>query len=94
MLFEHRGNLVVPATSGLAELLQEIAQEWLERFRDSNGDDAERQRVLHEAALKCAGTIHGNNPNRATGAMLACASTAQSHRPPVGWELQRPDFQR
>ncbi|HEX9944262.1 MAG TPA: hypothetical protein VGG03_19805 [Thermoanaerobaculia bacterium] len=53
----------------MAELLEEIAQEWLERFRESNGDDDdERQRVLHEAAMRCAGTIHGGDPHRAENA--------------------------
>lgn len=52
----------------MAELLEEIAQEWLERFRDSNGDDDERQRVLHEAVMKCAGSIRGSDPNRAGNA--------------------------
>jgi hypothetical protein len=52
----------------MAELLEEIAQGWLERFRESNGDDNERQRVLHEAVMKCAGTIRGSDPNRAENA--------------------------
>lgn len=41
----------------LAKLLEEVTEEWLERFRGSNVDDAERQRILHEAALKYAGTL-------------------------------------
>jgi hypothetical protein len=52
----------------MAELLEKIAQEWLERFKESNGDEEERQRVLHEAVMKCAGTIHGSDPNRAANA--------------------------
>lgn len=45
----------------MAELLEEIAGEWLERFRDSNGDDEERQRILHEAGMKFIGSIQGND---------------------------------
>jgi hypothetical protein len=64
----------------MAELLEDIAQEWLERFRDSNGDDAERQRILHEAAMRCAGTIHGNDSNRAQNARsLVRAQIARRH---------------
>src|SRR5918996_1740491 len=49
----------------MAELLEEIAQEWLERFRDSNGDDEERQRVLHEAGMKFVGSLQANDLARA-----------------------------
>ena len=56
------------AQKSMAELLEAIAREWLERFRESNGDDEERQRVLHEAAMKCAGTIQGSDPYRAENA--------------------------
>jgi hypothetical protein len=52
----------------MAELLEEIAQEWLERFRDSDSDDEERQRVLHEAGMKLIGSIHGDGPHRAENA--------------------------
>jgi hypothetical protein len=52
----------------MAELLEEIAQEWLERFRESNGDDDERQRILHEASMKFIGSIHGDDPHRAENA--------------------------
>jgi len=64
----------------MAELLEEIARQWLERFRDSNGDDDERQRVLHEAVMKCAGTIRGSDPNRAENArFLVRESIARRH---------------
>jgi hypothetical protein len=52
----------------MAKLLEEIARDWLERSRDLHGDDVERQRVLHEAAMRCAGTIHGDDPHRAENA--------------------------
>jgi hypothetical protein len=52
----------------MAELLETIAREWLERFKDTNGDDDERQRVLHEAGMKFVGSIHGDDPNRAANA--------------------------
>ena len=54
----------------MAELLEEISREWLERFRSSNGngDDDERQRILHEAGMKFIGSIHGDDPHRAENA--------------------------
>jgi len=52
----------------VAELLEQIAQDWLKRFRTPDEGEAEKQRRLHEAAMKCAGTIHGDNPNRAENA--------------------------
>lgn len=44
----------------MAEFLEKIAREWLERFRESNGKDEERQRVLHEAGMKFIGSIRGS----------------------------------
>jgi hypothetical protein len=58
----------------LADLLEQIAQEWLERFRGPHGDEHERQRVLHERALKCAGTIQGDDPHRAENARFEVRS--------------------
>lgn len=78
-----KGELEEAARSeqkSMAELLEEIAREWLERFKDSNGDDAERQRILLDAAMKCAGTVHGNDPNRAENARsLVRAQIASRH---------------
>ena len=43
----------------LSDLLEEITKDWLQRTRHQSEDEEERQRRLHEAALKCAGTIDG-----------------------------------
>jgi len=56
------------AQKSMADLLEEIAQEWLRHFRDSNGDDAGRQELLHEAGMKFIGSIRGDDPNRAQNA--------------------------
>jgi hypothetical protein len=49
----------------LSDLLEEIAKDWLQRTRHQSEDEEERQRRLHEAAMKCAGTIDGGRPDRA-----------------------------
>jgi hypothetical protein len=49
----------------LAELLEEIAQEWLLRGRAGGGDEAERQQRLRESALPFVGAIEGRRPDRA-----------------------------
>jgi len=49
----------------VAQLLEEIAREWLERFSERGGNDHERQRRIRETALKSVGAIHGNDPRRA-----------------------------
>ncbi len=52
----------------VAELLEQIAEDWLERFRAPDESEEEEQKRLHEAAMRCAGTIHGDDPNRAENA--------------------------
>ena len=52
----------------VAQLLEEIAEAWLERFRDAGGDDRERQERIREAAMRSVGAIHGNDPWRAENA--------------------------
>ena len=52
----------------MADLLEEIARDWLGHFKRSNGDDAGRQKALHEAGMKFIGSIHGEDPNRAENA--------------------------
>jgi hypothetical protein len=52
----------------VAELLETIARDWLERSKVTDEDEEERQKRLHEAAMRCAGTIHGDDPNRAENA--------------------------
>lgn len=49
----------------LAELLEQIAREWIERSRRTGDDEDEQQRRLREAAMKFVGTIEGGNPHRA-----------------------------
>lgn len=52
----------------VAELLEQIAEDWLERFRSPDEGEEERQRRLHEAAMKFVGSIEGDNPGRAENA--------------------------
>ncbi|HEY3567947.1 MAG TPA: hypothetical protein VGP73_08435 [Thermoanaerobaculia bacterium] len=52
----------------LAELLEQMANDWLGRFRTPEESEEERQTRLHEAAMSCAGIIHGDDPNRAQNA--------------------------
>ena len=52
----------------VAELLEQIAREWLERSKVTDEDEEERQKRLHEAAMKFVGSIHGDNPGRAENA--------------------------
>jgi hypothetical protein len=51
----------------LAELLEEIARNWLERARTS-GSEMEREQRLRAAVLKFVGSIEGGNPERAENA--------------------------
>jgi hypothetical protein len=51
--------------TSLAELLEEIAESWLRQAGAQDGDEAERQRRLHEAALPFVGAIDGGQPDRA-----------------------------
>jgi Ribbon-helix-helix protein, copG family len=49
----------------MAQLLERIAKEWLERSRDPGGGEEERQRRLREAASKSIGALRGGDPGRA-----------------------------
>jgi hypothetical protein len=40
----------------------------MKKKRSPTGGEEKRQRTLHEAAMKLAGSIHGNDPNRAQNA--------------------------
>ena len=53
--------------SSVAELLDQIVDNWLAQQRQSNNEDTEQQR-LHQAALQVIGTIQGNDPDRAANA--------------------------
>ena len=48
----------------VAQLLERIVQEWLQR-EFSADEEEEVQRRLHEAAAKAIGTIRGGDPHRA-----------------------------
>jgi predicted nuclease of restriction endonuclease-like (RecB) superfamily len=52
----------------VADLLEQIAQDWLERSSGRSRNEEERQQQLHKAALESAGSIQGNDPNRAENA--------------------------
>ncbi|HVG07275.1 MAG TPA: ribbon-helix-helix protein, CopG family [Thermoanaerobaculia bacterium] len=55
--------------TSVADLLEQIVREWLERSRNGNGsereeDDEERQRRIRAAAAPFIGSIHGGDPYR------------------------------
>jgi hypothetical protein len=52
----------------VAQLLEQIAEDWLEHSRDRGGDDRERQQRIREAAMKSVGAIRGDDPGRAENA--------------------------
>ena len=53
--------------SSIAELLDQIVNDWLARQQALKADDAEQER-LQQAALQTLGTIQGDNPERASNA--------------------------
>jgi hypothetical protein len=52
----------------LAELLDQIAQEWLARSEPQGADDRQIQQRLRERAMKVVGSFDGKNPDRAAHA--------------------------
>lgn len=63
----------------LAELLEQIAREWLERSRRSESFE-EQEELMRAAAMKCAGSIEGKDPGRAENARaLVRARIASRH---------------
>lgn len=52
----------------VAELLEQIARDWLERSSSRSGDEDDRQQHLRDAAMKFVGTIQGDDPGRAENA--------------------------
>lgn len=63
----------------MAELLEQIAREWLERSKRSGSFEAQEERV-RAAAMKCAGSIEGKDPERAQNARsLVRARIASRH---------------
>jgi hypothetical protein len=49
----------------VAELLVQIAEDWLRRSSGQSGSEDERQQSLRDAAMKSVGTLRGNDPDRA-----------------------------
>lgn len=48
----------------LAQLLDAIAEDWLEHFGDRTAGSHERQQRLRDAALESVGALRGNAPSR------------------------------
>lgn len=59
-------------SKSLAELLEQIARDWLAQAKkqddDDDEDEEELQRRLHSSAMRFIGTLKGGNPNRAENA--------------------------
>lgn len=49
----------------VAELLEEIARDWLERHREREVAAAAQQEEIRAAAMKVVGAIKGGDPDRA-----------------------------
>lgn len=63
----------------MAELLEQISREWLERCRLTASFEEQEER-LRAAAMKCAGSIEGKDPGRAENARaLVRARLASRH---------------
>lgn len=52
----------------VSELLEHIAQDWLQHSRGRDEGEDERQRRIHDEAMKFVGALHGGDPNRAENA--------------------------
>jgi hypothetical protein len=52
----------------LAELLDQIAKDWLQTQRAANADDLRLEERLRARATRAFGVISGGNPDRASGA--------------------------
>ncbi len=52
----------------VSELLEQIAQDWLEHSRGRDEGEDERQLRIRSEALRFVGTLHGGDPNRAASA--------------------------
>jgi len=66
-----KGELEEAARSeqkSLAELLEQIVRNWLEQSRERDEDEEERQKRLHEAAMKLVGVLESGRPDRAENA--------------------------
>jgi len=52
----------------LAQLLDTIAEDWLEHFGDRTAGSQERQQRIRDVALESVGALRGNDPSRAENA--------------------------
>ncbi len=48
----------------LAELLEQIAKEWLARSSEGNEDEREEQERIRARAMKVIGSLEGGDPHR------------------------------
>jgi hypothetical protein len=55
-------------SKSLADLLEQIAQEWLTQSKGQDSDEDERQQRLRSSAMRFVGAIEGDDPNRAENA--------------------------
>jgi hypothetical protein len=52
----------------MAELLEDIAEDWLRRARNEGEGEVEKQQRLRDSAMKFIGTLQGDRPDRAENA--------------------------
>jgi hypothetical protein len=52
----------------VAELLEDIAEDWLRRARSQGESEVETQQRLRNSAMKFIGTLQGERPERAENA--------------------------
>ena len=55
-------------SKSLADLLEQIAQDWLAQSKGQGGSEDERQQRLHGSAMRFVGAIEGDDPSRAENA--------------------------
>ena len=67
--------------TSLSALLNLAARDWLKQSAATIGED-EEQRRLHEAAMKCLGTVASGNPRRAETAREAIRERLNRRRAP------------
>jgi hypothetical protein len=63
-LKDHLESAARAGNTSVADLLRAIVAEWLANNPHS-GNDAESQVRMRNQALRCAGAIHGGDPDRA-----------------------------
>ncbi|MEL7354556.1 MAG: hypothetical protein AAFN38_24315 [Cyanobacteria bacterium J06560_5] len=63
----------------LAQLLERIVLDWLDRRSTPDKKEAEIQQALHQSAAQSFGTIHGGEPTRAQEASQRIKSKLREH---------------